>query len=313
MKLLLPHTPPLTLALPDDVEAVVLDLNAPVPAAHRDAEVLVTWGQGAGRLRAMVAELPRLRWVQTLAAGPDAVLEAGFAPEVLVSSGRGLHDRTVTEHTLTLLLAAVRRLDSLVRAQDEQRWAHELGGLQELHPTGRLATLLGARVVIWGFGSIGQTLAPHLQLLGAEVRGVARTAGTRAGVAVGDDIDAELATADVLVMVLPSLPETRHALDAARLARLPSHAWVVNVGRGATVDEQALLAALTDGSIGGAALDVTETEPLPADSPLWRAPNLILSPHAAGGRPVGAAELIEANLAAFLAGRPLRNPIPRPT
>lgn len=311
MKLLLPHTPPLTVALPDGVEAVVLDLDAPVPEAHRDAELLVTWGQGAERLREIAAELPRLRWVQTLAAGPDAVLQAGFGPEVLVTSGRGLHDRTVTEHTLALLLAAVRRVDTLVRAQDEQRWDHELGGLQELHPPNRLATLLDARVVIWGFGSIGQTLAPHLRMLGAQVRGVAQTAGLRAGFEVGDDIDAELATADVLVMVLPALPETHHALDAARLARLPRHAWVVNVGRGATVDEQALRAALEDGSIGGAALDVTETEPLPADSPLWTAPNLILTPHAAGGRPVGADELISENLTAFLAGRPLRNHVPR--
>lgn len=311
MKLLLPRSPRLALTLPDGVESVVLDLDAPVPHAHRDAEALVTWGQGAGRLRELAGELPRLRWVQTLAAGPDAVLAAGFAPEVAVTSGRGLHDRTVAEHALMLMLAAVRRFDLLVRAQDEGRWADELGGLQDLHPPGRLATLLDARVVVWGFGSIGQTLAPYLRMLGARVRGVAQTAGERAGFEVGDDIDAELGAADVLVMVLPALPETRHSLDAQRLARLPDHAWVVNVGRGATVDEAALVAALEAGTIGGAALDVTETEPLPAGSPLWTAPNLLLSPHAAGGRPVGADALVGANLSALLAGRPLQNLVPR--
>ena len=311
MKVLLPASFPLDLTVPDGVETVVVDLAQPIPEAHTDAEVLVTWGQGANRLRKVAPVLPRLRWVQTLAAGPDAVLDAGFAPEVMVTSGRGLHDLTVAEHALMLLLAGVRRIDGMVRAQDEQRWAHELGGLQPLRPEGRLSTLLGARVVIWGFGSIAQTLTPYLQMLGAEVRGVAQTAGTRAGVDVSDDIDAELGSADALVMVLPSLPQTHHALDAARLAALPDHAWVVNVGRGATVDEEALVAALDAGLIGGAALDVTETEPLPADSALWTAPNLILSPHAAGGRPVNADELLAHNIAAFVAGRELRNVVAR--
>ncbi|MEE6281432.1 phosphoglycerate dehydrogenase [Georgenia sp. MJ170] len=307
MKVLLPDTLPLHLDVPDGVTTVVLDLTAPIPDAHTDAEVLVTWGQGVHRLRRIAAALPRLRWVQTLSAGPDAVLDAGLAPHVFVTSGRGLHDLTVAEHALMLILAGVRRVDAMVRAQDEHRWARELGGLQPMRPEGRLTTLLGARVVVWGFGSIGQTLAPYLRMLGADVRGIAQTAGARAGFEVSDDVDGELAAADVLVMVLPSLPETRHALDARRLSLLPGHAWVVNVGRGATIDEEALIAALDAGAIGGAALDVTETEPLPADSPLWAAPNFILSPHAAGGRPVGAERLLEENLAAFVEGRELRN------
>lgn len=91
-------------------------------------------------------------------------------------------------------------------------------------------------------------------------------------------------------MILPATAETAHVLDAERLAALPDHAYVVNVGRGATVDEDALVRALTEGRIAGAALDVTAVEPLPAESPLWDAPNLILTPHAAGGRPVGADE-----------------------
>jgi phosphoglycerate dehydrogenase-like enzyme len=112
-------------------------------------------------------------------------------------------------------------------------------------------------------------------------------------------------------MILPSTPATTGALDAARLAALPAHAHVVNVGRGSTVDEPALVAALAEGRIAGAALDVTDTEPLPADSPLWDAPNLVLTPHAAGGRPVGADELIAHNVAALLSGRALRNVVER--
>jgi phosphoglycerate dehydrogenase-like enzyme len=112
-------------------------------------------------------------------------------------------------------------------------------------------------------------------------------------------------------MILPATPATTRALDAGRLAALPRHALVVNVGRGSTVDEPALVAALTERRIAGAALDVTEVEPLPVDSPLWDAPGLLVTPHAAGGRPVGADELVAANLAALLAGRELRNVVAR--
>ena len=100
-------------------------------------------------------------------------------------------------------------------------------------------------------------------------------------------------------------------LNAETLAALPGHAWVINVGRGDAVDEDALLSTLRADGIGGAALDVTAVEPLPADSPLWDAPNLIITPHAAGGRPLGGLDLLADNLAALRAGEPLRNPVHR--
>ena len=313
MKLLLPDSVPLDPALPEGVEAVHYDATAPVPDEHLDAEALVVWGNAPGDLRAVAGRMPRLRWVQTLAAGPDVVLGAGFPDDVVVTSGVGLHDRPVTEHALALVLALLRRLPEAIAAQAEHRWAGELGGLQPLHPDGRVTTLMGARVLVWGFGNIGQNLAPLLQALGAQVTGVGRSAGERAGfpVVAQDQLEAELGQTDVLVMILPATEATTHALDAARLAALPRHAFVVNVGRGTTVDEPALLAALTQRRIAGAALDVTEVEPLPADSPLWDAPNLLLTPHAAGGRPVGGDELVGTNLAALLAGRELRNVVAR--
>jgi phosphoglycerate dehydrogenase-like enzyme len=313
VKLLLPNSVPLDPALPDGVEAVRYDATAPVPDEHLDAEALVVWGNRPDDLRAVAGRMPRLRWIQTLAAGPDVVLGAGFADDVVVTSGVGLHDRPVTEHALALVLALLRRLPAAIAAQVEHRWADELGGLQPLHPDGAVTTLLGARVLVWGFGNIGQNLAPLLEALGAQVRGVGRSAGERAGfpVVAEDELDAELRQTDVLVMILPATEATTHALDAARLTALPRHAFVVNVGRGTTVDEPALVAALTERGIAGAALDVTEVEPLPADSPLWDAPNLLLTPHAAGGRPVGSDELVAANLEALLAGGELRNVVAR--
>jgi len=307
--LLIPTNIPLAPDVPDDVVLIPYAVDAPVPAAHTDADAMVVWGNPRAQLEDAAGQLTRLRWVQTLAAGPDAVLAAGFGPEVVITSGRSLHDGPVAEHTLALVLAAARRLNLLVRAQTEHRWAEELGGLQPARTTDSFRTLSGARVLVWGFGSIAQTLAPHLRLLGAEVTGVASAAGERAGfpVIAAGDVESALPGTDLLIAILPATPATRHAISGERLSLLPPHAWVVNVGRGATLDEAALVEAVREGRLGGAALDVFENEPLPPDSPLWDEPNVIVSPHAAGGRPVGAAELVGENLAALLAGRPLRN------
>ncbi|WP_328477434.1 phosphoglycerate dehydrogenase [Actinoplanes sp. NBC_00393] len=309
MKVLLPDTVELDPRLPAGTTAVVYDVRRPVPDEHTDAEVLVVWGNPADTLSDAATRLKSLRWVQTLAAGPDAVLAAGFAPDVLITAGLGLHDRTVAEHTLALALAAARRLNLLIRAQIGHRWATELGGLQPVHEAGAFRTLRDAKVVIWGFGGIAATLAPLLTALGAQVTGVARQAGTRHGypVVTEEAFPELLPHTDLLISILPATPATERALNAGVLAQLQPHAWVINVGRGSTLDEVALLNAIRSGRLAGAALDVFDTEPLPPNSPLWDEPNIIISPHAAGGRPVGAADLITANLQAFQEGRPLRN------
>ncbi|WP_233549635.1 NAD(P)-dependent oxidoreductase [Cellulomonas rhizosphaerae] len=308
--ILVPTTLHEHLTLPPGVHEVRYSPDEPVPDSH--AEVLVVWGSGRRVLRDAASRLPRLRWVAGLAAGVETILDAGFAPDVVVTSGRGLHDGPVAEHTLALVLACARRLPELVRAQDEHRWVAELGGIQEIRAD-ELRSLAGARVVIWGFGSIAARLAPLLTALGASVTGVATTPGMRDGyhVVTPDELPGVLPAGDLLISLLPDTPATRHAVDADVLALLPPHAWVVNVGRGATLDQDALLAAVRRGALAGAALDVFEREPLPADSPIWDEPRILVSPHAAGGRPIGAGALLEENLAAYLAGRPLRNVVER--
>lgn len=312
MKLLLPDTIPLSPDLPAGVTAVTYAAREEIPVEHRDAEALVVWANRMSRLRASVPAMANLRWVQALSAGTDS-LAGLFGEEVAITSGVGLHDATVAEHTVALILALVRRLPEAAREQAAHRWSFDLGGAQPLHPTDRVTTLLDARVLIWGFGSIAQHLAPMLAAFGARVRGVARSAGRRNGfdVVAADRLVDELAHTDVLVMLLPATPDTAGALGAAELAALPARALVINVGRGATVDEAALVDALEEGRLAGAALDVAAVEPLPADSPLWDAPRLIITPHAAGGRPVGADRLIAENVRAFLAGTPMRNPVRR--
>jgi phosphoglycerate dehydrogenase-like enzyme len=298
----------------DAVRIVAYDPTRPLSDEMRTAEVLVTWGANASWLEQTARSMPRLRWVQSLAAGPNAEVAAGFAPSVTITSGRGLHDRPVAEHALGMLLGAARRMHVLRDAQRERRWAGELGGIQPLHDPSAFRSLIGAHVVVWGYGRIGQRLGAYLVAMDARVTGVARSSGMRAGVRVidVDQVDAVLGDADALVMILPSLPSTRGILGEERLRRLPSHAWLVNVGRGDTVDEQALIAALEEGRLAGAALDVFATEPLPASSRLWGFDNVIVSPHAAGGRPLGAERLLEDNLRRLQNDEPLINEVVRP-
>lgn len=318
MKILLPTSISLDLPLDetvDGVEHVSYDPTLPVPEEHTDADALVVWGNPADQLADAAHRLTSVRWVQALAAGPDAVVTAGFAPDVVITSGRSLHDGPVSEHTLALALTAARRLDLMLDAQRESRWAEELGGSQSgdrsTYPG--LGTLAGASVTVWGFGSIGQALAPLLSMLGADVVGVATTTGERNGfpVITEDDLPARLAETDLLVAILPATPATEKVISQEVFDALPPHAWVVNVGRGSTLDEVALEKVLRAGTLGGAALDVTAVEPLPADSSLWTTPNVVITPHAAGGRPQGAGRLVAENLAAFRSGDELRNVVSR--
>jgi len=291
------------------VEIIPYDVEVPFPDEVTDAEMLVVWSNSSDNLKDAVKRLRNLRWVQTLSAGANEILSAGFEPHVILTSGSGLHDRTVAEHTLGLLLNSARRFFEMRDYQLQGKWPGHLGGPQPDRPAGAFTTLRDSKVLIWGFGNIARALTPSLLTLGAHVRGVARHAGVRGGVEVyaEDKLPELLPETDALVMILPGSPSTRHVLAAERLKLLPKHAWVINVGRGTSIDEDALCAALEKGEIGGAALDVFEMEPLPEASPLWKAPNLIVSPHAAGGRPQGSEELITYNLRRLQAGQQLKN------
>lgn len=313
-----------TLLVPDSLAWTLPDLpldvvrfgpGAPVPP---DADALVVWGLGANRLAPLLGELPRLRWVQTFSAGVNHVLVPELAPDVVLSNGRGIHDAPVVEHAVAMLLAGVRGLHRLRDAQRERAWsANPHWSLKpgDARPDA-LETLEGARVLVLGMGSIGLGIARALVEFGARVEGVARTAGGRGGFRTHalEDLDELLPAADALVMVLPETPATVGLLSRDRLALLPARAWVVNVGRGSAVDERALADALEAGELGGAALDVFATEPLPPDSRLWTLENAIVSPHQAGGGPHferRALELLARNAGRFVRGEPLENVVDR--
>ncbi|MEX2356133.1 MAG: NAD(P)-dependent oxidoreductase, partial [Thermaerobacterales bacterium] len=293
------------------VEYVRFNPREPIPEEHEDAEVLVIWGNPPDLQKDAARRLRNLRCVQSLNAGVKDHFSAGFPEDVPICNGRGLHTITVAEHTLALLLAAARRIHEMRDAQPHHRWPGHLSKGQPIRPKDDFRGVDHANIVIWGMGSIGQRLGHILKVMGANVQGIATRAGERNGIPVAgpEDIDRILPTAHALVMILPDTPETLNALSAERLALLPRHAWVVNVGRGANIDEAALAEALRDHTIAGAALDVFQTEPLPEDSPLWDLDNVIISPHAAGGRALGAADLIQRQVENLLNGQPLENQV----
>ena len=247
----------------------------------------------------LIARMPALEAVQSLSAGVDSLLP--LVPEdVVVCNGRGLHDASVAEHVLGLILAVRRDLPNWVRRQDERRWAP--------HFTGSLA---GSRVLLLGYGSIGAAVAERLRPFEVEVVPVASRA--RPGVHGVAELPRLLPGADVVVITLPLTEATRGLFGAPELAALPDGALVVNAGRGGVVDTDALLAETASGRLF-AALDVVEPEPLPSDHPLWSVPNVLITPHVAGGSATfhpRAERLAAEQLSRFADGRPLLNVVPR--
>lgn len=312
-KLLMPQELTDPIHVPTDGEIIPYDPKNRIPAEHHDAQAIVLWDGNNAWMRQAAEDLQQLEWVQGLHAGPNMVLDAGFREEAIITSGVGLHDSTVSEHTLALLLTAARSMHPLYEAQKESRWDFDLGGIQ--HPGGKrkFTEIRGSKIAIWGFGSIARTLAPILRLMQADVFGIATSAREDHGFKVyaATDVPKLLPKIDVLIMLLPAIPETDNVLNKETLALLPEHAWVFNVGRGNSINEDDLVEALKSNTISGAGIDVMKKEPLPKESPLWTAPNIIITPHAAGGRPIGYAKLITENWAKLLNKEPLKNLVNR--
>jgi phosphoglycerate dehydrogenase-like enzyme len=243
----------------------------------------------------VISQMRSLKVVQTTTAGVDHLL--AFVPDgVLLYSGRGIHDASTAELTLTLMLASLRGVPDFVRAQDRGEWA----------PDRRLA-LADSTVLIVGYGAVGAAIERRLEGFETEVVRVARTA--RGDVHGIGELPHLLPQADVVVMILPITDETRGMVDADFLARMKDGALLVNVARGPVVDTDALVDALHAGRIS-AALDVTDPEPLPEGHPLWRAPNLLLSPHVGGNSSAmepRAQRLVLEQLQRFASGEPMVN------
>jgi phosphoglycerate dehydrogenase-like enzyme len=309
-------------------------------AAVRGAEVCLGLGLPRELLLAALEGTPRLRWFHTGAAGVASLLHPELrGAGVTLTNSAGVHAPAISETVLGAMLHFARGLDHAVAAQrrgewDPRPWERPDSGVRELGD---------ATLGIVGFGGIGRALAARAGALGMRVLAARRSAGDTRSAAgaggagsagssgsaaphaaaagdagVGDvtvlhgpgAVDRIFSDSDFVVLTVPSTPQTRGLADAFRLGRLRPGAVLVNVARGDVVDEEALLHALREGRIRGAALDVFTVEPLPADSPLWQLDNVLITPHVSATTPrywEREAELIVDNLRRYGAGLPLRN------
>jgi len=280
---------------------------------HDDAEsalgaarVLLRGGVPASVLDHVIARAPRLEWIHSFSAGVDRVATPAVRQRGLtVTNARGVFSRPIAEYVVMMCLAIARRLPQLLELQRERTWqplrGRELGGMT---------------IGIVGYGSIGSEIAKLLEPFGAAVLATRRRPERGVGDAPNvellglDQLDDLLRRSDIVVVAAPLTQETAGMIGAAQLQEMRATAWLINIARGRLIDELALRRALEAGWIGGAVLDVFNEEPLPPDSPLYGAPNLIITPHTSWSsdrvveRSIG---LFVENLRRFAAGEPLEN------
>ncbi len=251
----------------------------------------------------------RLRWIHALGAGIETMsaIPELVASEVTVTNTRGAHAPFIAEHTFALLLALHRHIPQFAQDQRDHVWKRP--GFAD-----SMRELYGRTMVILGMGNIGTAIARRAVAFEMNVIGVDRDprGGDRGDLTVWSValLDDALASADVLVVAAPYTAETAQLVDARRIGLLPERAVVIVVSRGGIVDEEALADRLQNGTLAGAGLDVFATEPIPADSPLWDTPRLIVTPHCSGGSDQTRDRVLEItieNIRRFVANEPLLN------
>ena len=268
-----------------------------VPASVSDVEFYVPSFFPSPAGSAVLSQMPRLKVVQTLTAGVDW-LRPHLPPGVALCNARGAHDASTAEWVVAAMLGALRGFPAFTREQAAGRWAYQ--------GTDQLAT---KTVLIVGYGSIGAAVERRLAGFEVSVARVARH--PRPGVAPLGDLPGLLASADVVVLLLPATPETAKMVDGRFLAAMKDGALLVNAARGTVLDTAALVAEVASGRLR-AALDVTDPEPLPAGHPLWTLPGAFITPHVAASTPVSrqrAAALVREQADAYARGGPLQNVI----
>jgi phosphoglycerate dehydrogenase-like enzyme len=299
-----------------DVELTLVDKEGQPRGPAADAEILFRFNVPNAALTRAMDAAPNLRWVHTGSAGVERFIDLvrAHAPHAVLTNGSGTMAQPIAEFVLAQIFAAAKNLPFFWRAQQQHEWSNRSAPLPH-------AEVSGSRLLILGLGSIGQSLARMAAGVGMEVWGMRRTplapgetvANVSRVMATDADWRGMLPAADYVAVCLPLTPATRHLIGAAELARLRPTAWIINISRGAVINEVALAAALAAGQIGGAALDVTETEPLPPDSPLWDLPNAIITPHVSWRSPEidrRSLDLFFDNLRRYRAGEPLLNVVP---
>lgn len=268
------------------------------------AEALFIWDFLTDELQQAWHKADALRWVHAAGAGVDAILSPRLVQsDVILTNSRGVFDRPMAEYVIGLMLMFAKGFRATIDRQRQKEWVH--------HET---ETLRDKRLLVVGAGPIGREVARLARSLGMHVSGVARTARERdedfERVISDEDLGEALPDADYVVVATPLTGRTRGMFGPERFARMKPGARFINVGRGPIVDEGALVGALREGNISGAALDVFQDEPLPESSPLWDDPRVIVSPHMSGnfsGWLTALGELFAENFGRWQRGEPLLN------
>jgi phosphoglycerate dehydrogenase-like enzyme len=257
------------------------------------------------------AAAKRLKWIHMTAAGiGHALFPALVESDVIVTNARGMHAVSIAEHTLGAMLGLARKLHLARDEQHRKRWTQ----VETWKEPPLLGELRGATLGLVGFGRIGHEIAVRAKAFGMRVLAVRRHPATEPAPADTqwgmERLDEMLGMSDWIVICAAHTPETDRLIDAGRFARMKHGATLVNIARGAIVDEHELIEALRSGQIAAAALDVMEREPLPEDSPLWSMPNVIVTPHVSGMGPrywERSVEMFGDNLRRYVAGEELFN------
>ncbi len=289
------------------IEDLVRDPGSVAGIVSGAEVVMVPWTV-APELLCQVLGVSTLRWVHTMTAGVEHVVRAlseRLLPgeSIVITNAAGIFDVPIAEMVLAWILAIAKRLPDFIAQQRAHQW-HLL----------RLREASDLTVGIVGLGSIGSEIARRCHAVGMRVlatrRHIDRGAPFVDQLFTPEDLSELLVASDFVVVAVPLTPETRGLIDAGALRQMRRDAWLINIARGAIVDQAALVDALGQGWIGGAALDVFEEEPLPATSPLWDLPNVLITPHNSWSTPHfkrREAELFLDNLERFLHGEALRN------
>jgi phosphoglycerate dehydrogenase-like enzyme len=297
MKAFLPFGRDVLGDVPSSVDIEVVDATTEVPPSVSEVEFYVPAYQFSRKVVDVIAQMPRLKVVQTLTAGVDHISSA-IPDGVILCNAAGVHDSATSELAVGMMISAERRLVEIAWAQREQRWDQQMS-----------SSLADRRVLVIGAGHIGAAIERRLDGFECEVTKVGRTA--RPGVHGIDELPSLLPAADIVVLIIPLTEQTNGLVDKAFLAQMHDGALLVNVARGPIVDTDALVAEVSSGRLR-AALDVTDPEPLPADHPLWSAPGVMITPHVGGASSAlwpRAHRLIAEQLRRVCDGRPLLNVI----
>ena len=287
-----------------DLSIAVVPKDDDFRALLPTADAIVGWGVSQEEM----AAAPNLRWIQTVGAGVENIIVPEMAARgIILTNNSGVHAPNISEHLMALILAFARRLPVLIRGQLLHEW-RDTRGRQGSFELG------GQTLLIVGLGDIGQALAQRALAFGMNVVGVRRRPGlTVDGVAqivTFDELPRVLPDAHHVAICLPLTPHTRGLFDRDRLDLMRPGSYIYNIGRGPIIDQTALIDALQNGHLGGAGLDVTDPEPLPADSPLWDMENVIITSHTSGATPRywdRAIVILESNIERFRSGGEMLN------